>query len=65
VQRWGSEFGPTTVDDAQHERRLEPHHDQAGVTRSRSPARLHKTPGATACLAREIHINGALVALNG
>jgi hypothetical protein len=64
VQRWGSEFGPTplmmrNMNVGWSRTTIKPG-DKITIT-----CALHKTPGATACLAREIHINGALVALNG
>ena len=64
VQHWGSEFGPTplmmrNMNVGWRRTTIKPG-DKITIT-----CAPHKTPGATACLAREIHINGALVALNG
>ena len=63
VEKWGSEFGPTplmmrNLKVGWGRDSIKPG-DQIEIT-----CAPHKTPGATACLAREIHINGKLVALS-
>jgi hypothetical protein len=63
VEKWGSEFGPTPLMMRNFKvgwgrDSIKPG-DQIKIT-----CAPHKTPGATACLAREILINGKLVALN-
>ena len=64
VEKWGSEFGPTPLMmrnlKVGWSRDSIKAGDQIKITCAQ-----HKTPGATACLAREIHINGKLVGLNG
>jgi hypothetical protein len=63
VEKWGSEFAPTP---------LMMRNFKVGWSRDsikpgsqiRITCAPHKTPGATACLAREIQINGKLVALS-
>ena len=61
VQHWGSELAPTPA--MMRNVGFKKDSIKAGdkVTITCSP---HKTPGATVCLAREIVINGKLVALN-
>ena len=62
VEKWGSEFAPTP---------LMMRNFKVGWSRDsikpgdqiRLTCAPHKTPGATACLAREMHINGKLVGL--
>jgi hypothetical protein len=62
VEKWGSEFAPTP---------LMMKNFKVGWSRDsikpgdqiRLTCAPHKTPGATACLAREMHINGKLVAM--
>lgn len=64
VQHWGSEFGPTPLMMRNLNIGWARDWIKAGdkITIICSP---HRTPGATACLAREIQINGKLVPLNG
>lgn len=62
VEKWGSEFGPTPLmmrnfKVGWNRDSIKPG-DQIQIT-----CAPHKEPGATACLAREIHINGKLVGL--
>jgi hypothetical protein len=62
VEKWGSEFGPTPLMMRNFKvgwsrDSIKPG-DQIQIT-----CAPHKEPGATACLAREMHINGKLVAL--
>jgi hypothetical protein len=62
VEKWGSEFGPTPLMMRNFKvgwsrDSIKPG-DQIEIT-----CAPHKQPGATACLAREMHINGKLVAL--
>jgi hypothetical protein len=62
VEKWGSEFAPTPLMMRNFKvnwgrESIKPG-DQIRIT-----CAPHKEPGATACLAREIHINGKLVAL--
>ncbi len=61
VQHWGSEFAPTPLMMRNVGFKKEWIKVGDKVTITCSP---HKTPGATACLAREIVINGKLVPLN-
>jgi hypothetical protein len=63
VQRWGSEFGPTPLMMRNFKVGWNRDSIKPGdkIVLKCAP---HKTPGATACLAREMHINGKLVALN-
>lgn len=63
VQRWGSEFGPTPLMMRNLKIGWARDWIKVGdpITITCAP---HKTPGATACLAREILINGKLVPLN-
>ena len=62
VEKWGSEFAPTPLMMRNFKvgwsrDSIKPG-DQIQIT-----CAPHKEPGATACLARELHINGKLVAL--
>jgi hypothetical protein len=63
VEKWGSEFAPTPLMmrnfKVNWSRDSIKPGDQIRIT-----CAPHKEPGATACLAREIHINGKLVALS-
>jgi hypothetical protein len=61
VQHWGSELAPTPAMMRNVGFKKESIKAGDKVTITCSP---HKTPGATVCLAREIVINGKLVALN-
>jgi uncharacterized Zn-finger protein len=62
VEQWGSEFGPTPLMMRNFKVGWGRDSIKQGdkITLTCAP---HKTPGATACLAREMHINGRLVAL--
>ena len=62
VEKWGSEFGPTPLMMRNFTVGWGRDSIKPGdkITLTCAP---HKTPGATACLAREMHINGKLVAL--
>jgi hypothetical protein len=63
VQHWGSEFGPTPLMMRNMKVGWARDWIKAGdqITITCAP---HKEPGTTACLAREILINGKLVPLN-
>jgi hypothetical protein len=63
VEKWGSEFGPTPLMMRNFKVGWGRDSIKPGdkITLTCAP---HKTPGATACLAREMHINGKLVALS-
>ena len=63
IEKWGSEFGPTPLMMRNLKVGWNRDSIKAGDQITITCAQ-HKTPGATACLAREIHINGKLVALN-
>ena len=63
VEKWGSEFGPTPLMMRNFKVGWGRDSIKPGDTITLVCA-PHKTPGATACLAREMHINGKLVALN-
>ena len=63
VEKWGSEFAPTPL----MMRNFKVNWSRESIKpgdQIRISCAPHKTPGATACLAREIHINGKLVALS-
>ena len=62
VEKWGSEFGPTPLMMRNFKVGWARDSIKPGDTITLTCA-PHKTPGATACLAREMHINGRLVAL--
>ena len=64
VEKWGSEFGPTPLMMRNFKVGWGRDSIKVGDT-IRLTCAPHKTPGATACLAREMHINGNLVALTG
>jgi hypothetical protein len=64
VEKWGSEFGPTPLMMRNFKVGWGRDSIKVGDT-IRLTCAPHKTPGATACLAREMHINGKLVALSG
>lgn len=63
IEKWGSEFGPTPLMMRNFKVGWSRDSIKAG-DQIRITCAPHKTPGATACLAREILINGKLVALN-
>ena len=63
VEKWGSEFGPTPLMMRNLKVGWGRDSIKPGDTITLTCA-PHKTPGATACLAREMHINGKLVALS-
>jgi hypothetical protein len=63
VEKWGSEFAPTPLMMRNFKVNWSRDSIKAG-DQIRISCAPHKTPGATACLAREIHINGKLVALS-
>ena len=63
VEKWGSEFAPTPL----MMRNFKVNWSRDSIKpgdQIRISCAPHKEPGATACLAREIHINGKLVALS-
>jgi hypothetical protein len=62
LEKWGSEFGPTPLMMRNFKVGWSRDSIKPGDTITLTCA-PHKTPGATACLAREMHINGKLVAL--
>lgn len=62
VEKWGSEFAPTPLMMKNFKVGWGRDSIKAG-DQIRITCAPHKTPGATACLAREIHINGNLVGL--
>jgi hypothetical protein len=62
VEKWGSEFAPTPLMMKNFKVGWGRDSIKAG-DQIRISCAPHKTPGATACLAREIHINGKLVGL--
>jgi hypothetical protein len=62
VEKWGSEFAPTPLMMRNFKVGWSRDSIKAG-DQIRISCAPHKEPGATACLAREIHINGRLVAL--
>ena len=63
VEKWGSEFAPTPL--MMRNFKVGWSRDSIKVgDQIRLTCAPHKTPGATACLAREMHINGKLVALS-
>ncbi len=62
VEKWGSEFAPTPLMMKNFKVGWGRDSIKAG-DQIRITCAPHKVPGATACLAREIHINGKLVAL--
>ena len=62
VEKWGSEFAPTPLMMKNFKVGWGRDSIKAG-DQIRITCAPHKTPGATACLAREIHINGKLVGL--
>lgn len=63
VEKWGSEFAPTPL--MMRNFKVNWSRDSIKVgDQIRISCAPHKEPGATACLAREIHINGKLVALS-
>lgn len=62
VEKWGSEFAPTPLMMKNFKVGWGRDSIKAG-DKIRITCAPHKVPGATACLAREIHINGKLVAL--
>ena len=62
VEKWGSEFAPTPL----MMRNLKVGWGRDSIkagSQIQITCAPHKEPGATACLAREIHVNGKLVAL--
>lgn len=63
VEKWGSEFAPTPLMMRNFKVGWGRDSIKAG-DQIRLTCAPHKTPGATACLAREMHINGKLVALS-
>jgi hypothetical protein len=63
VEKWGSEFAPTPLMMRNFKVGWSRDSIKAG-DQIRISCAPHKEPGATACLAREIHINGKLVALS-
>lgn len=63
VEKWGSEFAPTPLMMRNFKVGWGRDSIKAG-DQIRISCAPHKEPGATACLAREIHINGKLVALS-
>ena len=62
VEKWGSEFAPTPLMMKNFKVGWGRDSIKAG-DQIRITCAPHKTPGATACLAREIHIDGKLVGL--
>ena len=62
MEKWGSEFAPTPLMMKNFKVGWGRDSIKAG-DQIRITCAPHKTPGATACLAREIHINGKLVGL--
>ena len=63
VEKWGSEFAPTPLMMRNFKVNWSRDSIKTG-DQIRITCAPHKEPGATACLAREIHINGKLVALS-
>jgi hypothetical protein len=62
VEKWGSELAPTPL----MMKNLKVNWSRDSIKpgdRIRMVCAPHKTPGATACLAREIHVNGKLAPL--
>ena len=62
AEKWGSEFGPTPLMMRNFKVGWGRDSIKPG-SQIQITCAPHKTPGATACLAREIHIDGKLVAL--
>jgi hypothetical protein len=63
LEKWGSEFAPTPL----MMRNFKVNWSRDSIKpgdQIRIACAPHKEPGATACLAREIHVNGKLVALS-